>query len=279
MKQLFFFSLCILHLIVIKAQNVGINKTNPQYPLDVHGIINTDSAYYNLGYPVLRVDNKDNSFIGKFAAAIGVNVVGSNNTMVGTAAGGFLTTILSENTAIGNVATTSNCRGAVAIGSSSSANFDNSIAIGFFAKAPAANTMVLGNGMTAIYANVGITVTSDKNKKEKIQIVNKETILQKLSTLRLSSWNLKGQDAKKFRHYGPMAQDFFAAFGRDKYGSIGNDTTINSQDIEGISLIAIQALTKRTNELKQENEVLKKQVSKVFALETENETLKNQLPN
>jgi hypothetical protein len=22
----------------------------------------------------------------------------------------------------------------------------------------------------------------------------------------------------KFRHYGPMAQDFYAAFGKDKYG-------------------------------------------------------------
>jgi hypothetical protein len=43
-----------------------------------------------------------------------------------------------------------------------------------------------------------------------------------------------------------MAQDFHAAFGTDKYGTIGNDTTINSADFAGVSFIAIQALEKRT---------------------------------
>jgi len=50
-----------------------------------------------------------------------------------------------------------------------------------------------------------------------------------------------------------MAQDFFAAFGHDSIGKIGTDTTINSGDIAGILMIAVQALEKRTAELKETN--------------------------
>jgi hypothetical protein len=48
-----------------------------------------------------------------------------------------------------------------------------------------------------------------------------------------------------------MAQDFFGAFGHDGVGQIGTDTTINSGDLAGILMIAVQALEKRTAELKQ----------------------------
>jgi hypothetical protein len=48
-----------------------------------------------------------------------------------------------------------------------------------------------------------------------------------------------------------MAQEFFAAFGHDGVGQIGSETTINSGDLAGILMIAVQALEKRTLELKQ----------------------------
>ena len=50
-----------------------------------------------------------------------------------------------------------------------------------------------------------------------------------------------------------MAQDFFAAFGHDGVGQIGTDTAINSGDLAGILMIAVQALEKRTAELKQKD--------------------------
>jgi hypothetical protein len=68
--------------------------------------------------------------------------------------------------------------------------------------------------------------------------------------LNLTSWNYKQQNPQIFRHYGPMAQDFYAAFGKDRYGAIGNDTTINSADFDGVNLIAIQALEKRTQKIR-----------------------------
>ena len=39
-----------------------------------------------------------------------------------------------------------------------------------------------------------------------------------------------------------MAQDFFAAFGRDEVGEFGTDTTINSGDITAILMVGLQGL-------------------------------------
>ena len=96
-------------------------------------------------------------------------------------------------------------------------------------------------------------ILSDVNKKENFSPVDGEAFLEKIGAMPLSSWNYKGQDPKIFRHYGPMAQDFFKAFGQDSYGNIGTDTTINKADLEGVNLIAIQALVKRTQRLREKN--------------------------
>jgi Chaperone of endosialidase len=108
---------------------------------------------------------------------------------------------------------------------------------------------------------------SDSTKKEKIAEIEGETLLKRASKIKTSTWNYKSQDAKEFRHYGPMAQDFFAAFGKDKFGTIGNDTTIASADMAGVSFALIQALEKRTASLKTENEFLKTQITelKIYA--------------
>ena len=39
-----------------------------------------------------------------------------------------------------------------------------------------------------------------------------------------------------------MAQDFYEAFGQDAVGTIGNPTTVNSGDMDGIMMSAMQAL-------------------------------------
>jgi predicted DNA-binding ArsR family transcriptional regulator len=62
-----------------------------------------------------------------------------------------------------------------------------------------------------------------------------------------------------------MAQDFFVAFGHDGVGQIGTETTINSGDMAGILMIAVQALEKRTAELKQKE-------AQIAVLESKQET-------
>ena len=92
-------------------------------------------------------------------------------------------------------------------------------------------------------------------------------MLEKIRGFELSSWNFIGHDPKEFRHYGPMAQDFFAAFGHDGMGQIGTETTINSGDLAGILIIAVQALERRTAELKQKEAQIAVLASKVEELE------------
>jgi len=97
--------------------------------------------------------------------------------------------------------------------------------------------------------------------------VDGEEVLGKVRGLSLTSWNYIGHDPKQFRHYGPMAQDFFVAFGNDGVGTIGTPTTINSGDMAGVTLVATQALEKRTL----------KQRKQIEALRAENAELKARL--
>jgi hypothetical protein len=121
---------------------------------------------------------------------------------------------------------------------------------------------------TGVYMNSGDnswSAISDSTKKENKLAIDGEDLLHKISQFKLGTWNYKGQDPKIFRHYGPMAQDFHNAFGKDALGTIGCDTLINQQDFLGVSFIAIQALEKRTEKieaLQKQNIALQQQVDK-----------------
>jgi hypothetical protein len=84
--------------------------------------------------------------------------------------------------------------------------------------------------------------------KENFHAVDGESVLKKVGGLNLTSWNYIGHNPQQFRHYGPVAEEFFAAFGQDAVGTIGTPTTINSGDLEGILMVAVQALERRTAE-------------------------------
>ena len=150
----------------------------------------------------------------------------------------------------------------------SAGNLTNATAIGFQAIVNASNKIRLGNtAVTVIEGQVAFTASSDKTKKENFQPVDGEEVLGKIRGFELTSWNFIGHDPKEFRHYGPMAQDFFAAFGHDGVGQIGTETTINSGDLAGILMIAVQALEKRTAELKQKKAQIAALAARLEALE------------
>ena len=149
----------------------------------------------------------------------------------------------------------------------SAGNLTNATAIGSLATVNASNKIRLGNtAVTVIEGQVAFTNGSDKTKKENFQPVDGEAVLGKIRGFELSSWNFIGHDPKEFRHYGPMAQDFFAAFGHDGVGQIGSETTINSGDLAGILMIAVQALERRTAELRQKEAQMAVLESKVEEL-------------
>jgi hypothetical protein len=187
------------------------------------------------------------------ANALGDNTIGFRNTGNGIAALGR-NSEGNDNTADGASALIHNINGSynTAIGSFADVSFGgmtNATAIGAFSLVDASNKIRLGNGaVTVIEGQVPYTFTSDRNQKERFQPVDGEGVLRKLSGLNLTSWNYIGHNPQQFRHYGPVAQEFFAAFGHDGVGTNGTPTTINSGDMEGILMIAVQALEKRTAE-------------------------------
>jgi hypothetical protein len=196
---------------------------------------------------------------GNTASGVGAlskNTTGDYNSASGSRAL-FSNTTGVSNTAIGSEALANNMTGNnnTAIGSGTNvlgSDLNNTTAIGNGARVDRSNKIRLGNtAVTVIEGQVAFTASSDKTQKENFQPVDGEEVLGKIRGFELSSWNFIGHDPKKFRHYGPMAQDFFAAFGHDEVGEIGSETTINSGDMTGILMIAVQALEKRTAELKQ----------------------------
>ena len=197
---------------------------------------------------------------GSFNTASGINALALNTT-------GSLNTASGWNALFTN--TTGNNNIAIGFGADvSTGNLTNATAIGNGANVNASNKIRLGNtAVTVIEGQVAFTFPSDKNKKENFQPVDGEAVLGKIRGFELSSWNFIGHDPKEFRHYGPMAQDFFAAFGHDGVGQIGTETTINSGDLAGILMIAVQSLEKRTAELKQKEAKIAVLESRLEALE------------
>jgi trimeric autotransporter adhesin len=214
--------------------------------------------------------------VGNTAFGVGAlvsNTTGSNNTAIGSSALSA-NTEGHNNTAIGEEALRHNVGGRsnTAVGQEAdvrSGNLSNATAIGAGAIVDASNKIRLGNAnVTRIEGQVGFTSSSDARQKENLLSVDGEETLHKLRQITVGSWNYKGQDPAMFRHYGPTAQEFFAAFGHDDLGTIGNETTITSTDIDGIMMVAIQALEKRTVELQAE---LRKAREELAQLRTEKE--------
>lgn len=194
---------------------------------------------------------------GTSATAIGRNVTASGN----------------YSTALGNNVSTSGEEGSLVIGDNSSSGTMNAATPNSFRARFAGgyrfytSSDLTTNALLSAGSNAWSTA-SDKRLKENFLELDGESFLQKIAAMKLSSWNYKQQDATKFRHYGPMAQDFYTAFGNDGIGTIGNDTTINQADFDGVNLVAIQALVKRTEEQQKEIalykealEILKKEVA------------------
>lgn len=97
---------------------------------------------------------------------------------------------------------------------------------------------------------------SDRNLKENFKPVDARAVLDKVAALPLSEWNYKEDTGS--RHLGPMAQDFYVAFG------VGpDDKHITTVDEGGVALAAIQGLNQK---LETENAALKARLEKLERL-------------
>jgi len=129
------------------------------------------------------------------------------------------------------------------------------------------NGVRIGSGSGGIQQQVRWTpgtgtwaYSSDRNLKENFKTVNGGAVLEKICNLPITEWNYRGYQQ---RHIGPMAQDFHAAFPLND-----EQTTLNSADLHGVALAAIQGLNQKlTEELKQKEAEITKLEKRLAALE------------
>lgn len=210
---------------------------------------------------------------GNYSTTMGYNTAASGDY---STAMGYNTTASSDySTAMGRN-TTAYGRGSTAMGNYCKATYEGSFVIGdestitvmsdghvnrmkmrfaggYFLYSDASTSL----GVRLLANSNSWSSVSDSTKKENVLLADGEYFLNSIAKLRLGSWNYKEQGAKDFRHYGPMAQEIFRYFGKDEYGTIGCDTLLTTADMDGIMMIALQALEVRSKTLEKANEDLK----------------------
>jgi hypothetical protein len=92
------------------------------------------------------------------------------------------------------------------------------------------------------------TAVSSRDMKENVELVDVQAILEQVVEIPISTWNYKEQ-SNSIRHMGPMAQDFYAAFGL----GLG-ETTIDTIDPDGVALAAIQGVNAKLEQRLAEND-------------------------
>jgi uncharacterized small protein (DUF1192 family) len=130
---------------------------------------------------------------------------------------------------------------------------------------------IFDDGVGIITSSTGARLTvagiwanaSDRSLKEDFKEIDGADILDRISKLPISTWRNR-VEADSVRHIGPMAQDFYRAFG---YGD--DDKTISTVDPAGVALAAIQELNRRTDEIAVLREQIKQLQAEVARLAAE----------
>jgi hypothetical protein len=195
---------------------------------------------------------------GSIATAMGVNSVasGNNSTAMGAgtrAAGNESTAMGSHTSALGAYST--------AMGSYSAAFGSGSFAYGDRSTEAVVTAL---NDQFVVRASGGFrfrtrsdlstgcdlqtgsgtwSCTSSRLAKERFEDVSGEEVLHRLRRLSIQRWSYLGLAT---RHIGPVAEEFYAAFALGE-----GPRTISAVDAAGVSLLAIQALERRSDELRQ----------------------------
>jgi hypothetical protein len=230
------------------------NSAHGAYALNFNTTGSQNSAQ---GYYVLQNNSTGIQNSAQGSQALNANTTGSYNSAQGYAAGRYIAD-----------GTTANATGSnsLFLGANTRANANgetNQIVIGDSAIGAGSNTATLGNTSivkTVLRGNVGIgtatptlgplqmasgayvtlggvwTNASDRNLKDNFTNLDPQTVLAKITTLPITRWNYKNEPAG-VTHIGPIAQDFYGAFGLG-----GSDTSISTIDPAGVALLGIQAL-------------------------------------
>jgi hypothetical protein len=128
---------------------------------------------------------------------------------------------------------------------------------------PGGGKTLMSLSTSGLVVNGTFISSSDRNAKQNFAPVDCQTVLAKVARLPEQTWSYKEDPATK--HLGPMAQDFYAAFGTG-----ADDRHIAVVDEGGVALAAIQGL----NQQVQAREiVIEEQAGEIADLQTRLEKL------
>jgi hypothetical protein len=131
----------------------------------------------------------------------------------------------------------------------------NSGYVGIGTSSPQQALHVIGN----ILASGTVTQGSDRNTKENFAPISPAEVLDRVAAMPISRWNYKAD--RQERHLGPMAQDFYAAFGLGM-----DDKHISMVDADGVALAAIQGLNQKLEQKEAEITDLKSRLERLEQL-------------
>jgi hypothetical protein len=210
---------------------------------------------------------------GTGSTAMGVSTTASGS--FSTAMGAGTTASGSTSTAMGRGADTNGHAGAFVYGDNSTdgtirASAPNQFVVrasgGFFLR----TRSDVGTGCNLGPGSGSWSCTSSLHQKEHFRDEDGEVVLGKIAALPIRSWSYLGEPGA-VRHLGPTAEDFRAAFGLGT-----DDTSIGMLDIAGVSLLAVQALERRTRELRGRTREVESLRSEVAELRAEVERLRRE---
>jgi hypothetical protein len=136
----------------------------------------------------------------------------------------------------------------------------------FFSNAAATTGVTLAPG-SGTWGSV-----SDRNLKTGVSEIDQKAILAKVAALPVSEWSYTSE--RGVRHIGPMAQDFYAAFGVGE-----DDRHITTIDEDGVTLAAVKAVHAENRRLAADNAALHRDVARMErelrALSSEKQPIRN----
>lgn len=138
--------------------------------------------------------------------------------------------------------------GAIVLSDGSSTSYTVSTGVNQFVVRAAGGTIIYSNaamdtGVSLLAGSGSWSTLSDSTLKENITLPDVDHIIQKAKDLEVYSWNYIAQN-DSIRHIGPMAQDFYAAFGLGE-----SERTISAVDFDGINLLLLKSLIDKEEEL------------------------------
>ena len=200
------------------------------------------------------------------SATIGGGGANTASAQFATVPGGFLNTASGSYSFAAGHRAIANADGNFTFADSNNFDFTSTTANSFRVRATGGIRFVTGIDNTgavtwscAAFNGGSWSCSSDRNAKENFVAVDPRATLEKLSQVPILQWNAKWTDPN-VKHFGPMSQDFYAAFGLGD-----DDKTINTIDLDGVALNAIQGLYAMTQNQDAQIAAQKKQID---ALET-----------